>query len=82
MKLGTFSSGFQRSCQADRGLAVFDVPHLHRCCFNRLGGYGEQCPGMFECEDDCSEDDQETIGFCPEHAKLADELEAIVDGRI
>jgi hypothetical protein len=34
---------------------------------------------MFECDDDCVEDDQETHGFCPEHEKLAQELVAIIE---
>ncbi len=35
---------------------------------------------MFECDDDCVEDDQETHGFCPKHEVLARELEEIIDG--
>ena len=54
--------------------------HLHRCRANYLGGDAEQCRGMFECSDDCVEDDQETLGFCPRHEALAKELEAILDG--
>jgi len=54
------------------------VAHLHRCHFSYLGGYKERCPNMFECLDDCVEDDQETIGFCEKHERLAQELEEIL----
>ena len=52
--------------------------HLHRCSFHRLAPE-ERCWGMFECEDDCVEDAQETHGFCRKHEALARELEAIID---
>lgn len=53
--------------------------HLHRCNYRRFGGYVERCQQMFECSDSCVEDEQETEGFCPEHERLAYELEAIIN---
>jgi len=47
--------------------------HLHRCHVHaKLQKNAAQ--KMFECDDDCVEDDQETLGFCPEHEALAQEL--------
>ncbi len=57
-----------------------EITHLHRCNYACLGSEEEHCKEMFECSDDCVEDDQETHGFCPEHQALADELERIIDG--
>lgn len=34
--------------------------HVHRC--QHVG-----CAEFVECDDDCREDDQESICYCPEH---------------
>lgn len=53
--------------------------HLHRCHFHAMAPE-ERCPELFECEDDCVEDEQETHGFCLRHEALAQQLEAILNG--
>src|ERR1700721_274529 len=45
-----------------RGRKEVSEPHLHRCHVHALAPE-ERCTEMFECLDDCVEDDQETIGF-------------------
>jgi hypothetical protein len=57
--------------------------HLHPCSFAYLGGYEERCKEMFECIDSCTEhEESEKHGFCPEHEKMAQELEAIMKGKL
>ena len=64
--------------EADRD-AESAMMHLHRCHFHGMAPE-ERCPQMFECADDCVEDEQETIGFCTHHEALAQELEKILNG--
>ncbi len=57
------------------------MSHLHRCRAAFLGGPEEQCPNLWECEDSCVEEEQETLGFCAKHEALAEDLVRIISRR-
>lgn len=47
------------------------MTHVHPCAY-QFPTVHQTCGALVDCDDDCVEDEQETIVFCVEHQAIVD----------